>query len=797
MFKQDLQAIDLLRQDAVTSIDPHITGIRKISAYAAQLIWVGGKFPVDIGVEFTWYSALGFNTQVAVSESNLRFELANVLFNLAALYSQLALSLNRTTAEGLKTASSYLCQAAGVVEYLRTEVVPDMRTNPPEDMDEMTLESLQQLLLAQAQECSWSMAIKNGYKDALIAKLAAKVSDFYDQAAEYGTRSDTVSTEWIHHMSTKHHHFAAAAQYRAACDCLERRKYGEEAARLRDSLTCVNEALKERKWINQVVLGDLNGLKMRVTEDLKRAEKDNDMIYLQNVPPKSELKPLERASLAAPKKPVDISDPAVSFGVRSPFGQPLFARLVPYAVHIAASIYADRKDRLVNTQIVDELEALNNRLKDLLSSLNLPGSLQALEKPLGLPASILAHAEEIRHQQGLHRLRRSMREVDTIKENDLATYNEGVALLEAEAAEDSQARARHGTERWTRPVGELTAQKLYKQVVEIDGYLKSANGSDELVRRKLKEAETVIRVLEGTDRDLEDFVPSSRRSTMTPSLERQAVRLRNILNEISMTEKRRRKKVEMIREKAKADDINPILLTETARLEREFPMQPIEAVQFEDLFDKHLERYNEDIKMVKDEKVEQEYLAAELREANSAFVEVRTGDKSSKDRERALQKLETAYVKYKEIVSNLDTGRKFYNDLAKIVNRFRDECKDFRYQRRMEAGQIEGDLSNAMSALNLAQSSSLQDQKERDSLRSQYNATKAATGQSIAAPMPTRTNPPQSAGGMWTPEMGITFGASSIPQPNNNPANIHNPAYPAPPQAGRGTWKAGTGIKFG
>jgi programmed cell death 6-interacting protein len=61
---------------------------------------------------------------------------------------------------------------------------------------------------------------------------------------------------------------------------LEKRKYGEEVARLQDSIACVNEALKEARYLNKVVLGDLNGLKNRVTEDLKRAEKDNDLIYL-------------------------------------------------------------------------------------------------------------------------------------------------------------------------------------------------------------------------------------------------------------------------------------------------------------------------------------------------------------------------------------------------------------------------------------------------------------------------------------------------------------------------------------
>lgn len=301
---------------------------------------------------------------VQVSQNNIRFELASILFNLAALYSQLAVSLNRSTSEGLKAANNYFCQAAGVMAYLKDEIIPNLCTVPPKDMDVPTLESLEQLLLAQAQECSWQMAIKNGYKDALIGRLAAKVSDYYDQAAEFGTRSDTISTEWIHHTTAKHHHFAAAAQYRAACDCLEKRKYGEEVARLRDSVVCVNEALKESRWINKVVLGDLNGLKTKVTEDLKRAEKDNDVIYLKPVPPKSELKTLDRVNMASLKKPTEISDPSTSLGRNGSFGQPLFNRLVPYAVHIAASIYAERKDRLINSTIIDELENLTNRLRE-------------------------------------------------------------------------------------------------------------------------------------------------------------------------------------------------------------------------------------------------------------------------------------------------------------------------------------------------------------------------------------------------------------------------------------------------
>ena len=606
------------------------------------------------------------------------------------MYSQLAMAANRSTSEGLRISCNYFSQAAGVLLYLRSDIIPDLRTTPPEDMDVMTLESLEKLMLAQAQECFWQKAVKDGkIKDGIIAKLAAKVSDYYSDAGDFGTNSNAISSEWLHHMNAKHHHFAAAAQYRAACDCLERRKYGEEIARLRDSVTCVNTALKEQRYINKAVLADLNGIKNRVTEDLKRAEKDNDMLYLLPVPDKSELKSLDRADMVKPLIPKEVSEAAKELGANPDLGRPLFTKLVPYSVHVAASIYADRRDRLVNRNIIEELEGLNAKIHELLKSLNLPGSLQALEKPLGLPPSLTSHAEEIRQQDGIERLYRSIKETEKLKENDKAIYQEGVELLRAEAAEDDRARMKYGTDRWARPPSEKAAPQIYQQVSEIDGYFKSAANSDNIVQKKLEDNARLIELLGGTDRDLEHHVPSSRRATMTPVVEREANRLRGSLDEVTRLESRRRRKIEAIRAKAKQDDINPDLLQEAARLEREYPMQTIEAGQFEDFFDRRLEKYNTDKVMVEEEAREQQELAKQLQEANAAFVTARQGDTSTKQREQVLQSLENAYLKYREIISNLDVGRKFYNDLAKIVGRFRDDSRTFVYQRRADSSQIE------------------------------------------------------------------------------------------------------------
>lgn len=451
----------------------------------------------------------------------------------------------------------------------------------------------------------------------------------------------------------------------------------------------------------------------------------------------------------------------------------------------------------------------------LLQSLNLPGSLQALEKPLGLPPSLTSHAEEIRQQEGLHRLRRSMHEISKLKANDTAVYQEGVELLKSEAAEDERAKIKYGTDRWSRQPSQQAAEKLYAQVVEIDGYLKSASSSDDVVKGKLKDSEKVLSVLSGSDRDLEEYVPSSRKATMPPNVERAARDLRNELNEVSRLESRRRRQIEKVREKAKRDDISKdvvclhasfvltenkdhVILAETARLERDFPMQKIEPAQFENLFEEHLQRYDEDKKMISIESDEQDQLSSRLKAANAAFTNARRGDSSTKEREKALQRLENAYVQYKDIVNSFNTGRKFYNDLAKMVGKFRDECKNFTYQRRAEAGDLESDLSNAMSGLNLSQATSLQDQKEREGLLSHYSA-KAPDSEPLPAPVPARAPvqpPPVPSSGMWNPEMGIKFGG--VPTPQQPAANgvVHSPPYPNTRARG-GQWDVNQGVRFG
>jgi programmed cell death 6-interacting protein len=118
-------------------------------------------------------------------------------------------------------------------------------------------------------------------------------------------------------------------------------------------------------------------------------------------------------------------------------------------------------------------------------------------------------------------------------------------------------------------------------------------------------------------------------------------------------------------------------------------MQKIEPAQFEELFDERLQDYDVDRDMLVKEQEDQDELSIKVKEANASFANARKGDSSTREREKTLQELENGYLRYKEIISNLDVGRKFYNDLANIVTRFRDSCRAFVNQRRMDASHLE------------------------------------------------------------------------------------------------------------
>ncbi|RKO88488.1 BRO1 domain-containing protein, partial [Blyttiomyces helicus] len=88
---------------------------------------------------------------------SLNFEKASVLFNIGALYSQLACAQPRGTSDGIKLAVHYYEQAAGAFQTLCNSLA-EWGIAPVGDLQAQFMSALVDLMLAQAQECYWNKA---------------------------------------------------------------------------------------------------------------------------------------------------------------------------------------------------------------------------------------------------------------------------------------------------------------------------------------------------------------------------------------------------------------------------------------------------------------------------------------------------------------------------------------------------------------------------------------------------------------------------------------------------------------
>lgn len=266
----------------------------------------------------------------------------------------------------------FLQNAAGCYKHLQDVIIPEMRIPPTLDLSTAALNVLINLMLAQAQECFWQKAVMDQLKDGTIARLAIRVSEFYDAAYDYATNSTVQGLfpqSWLVQTQVKALHFLGVAQYRKSCECISQNRYGEEIARLQVAADAVRRAL-EFRGAKDSVLADLRSLQVVIQKSLVRAEKDNDIIYLEPVPPVSSLASIQKKEMVKPSPAPEIVDPIslMASNERSSgalphpiMGLPLFQKLVPFAVHQAASVYVDRKERLVKEEIIarwDELTSI-------------------------------------------------------------------------------------------------------------------------------------------------------------------------------------------------------------------------------------------------------------------------------------------------------------------------------------------------------------------------------------------------------------------------------------------------------
>jgi hypothetical protein len=205
----------------------------------------------------------------------------------------------------------------------------------------------------------------------------------------------------------------------------------------------------------------------------------------------------------------------------------------------------------------------------------------------------------------------------------------------------------------------LTAQLLEKGD-HLSETLENARNADKIVREKLRNWSKLIDLLSLPEKAIEQSIPSGNIDQMQEGGIADAVilRLKSLVDECFERMRDRQRIAEEAQSMADQDDISPLILKRASELSDGSSTVKIETSQFDSLFTTELGKYNDLLIQVKKHSQEQWILLRKIRDANNDFMAKRTGSGEISRREKAFQNLEQAYLKFKEIRTNLVEGIK-------------------------------------------------------------------------------------------------------------------------------------------
>jgi programmed cell death 6-interacting protein len=607
----------------------------------------------NVRVAFVWFDSFGKNKKT--QSFSVWFEQASVLFNLGTVWANQA-SSQALTGDGLKQAAALFQRAAGVFDALKHDI--DAHPQAADDLRGEALAMFVTLMLAQAQECFFLKAAEAKMKPAILCKLSQQTADYYDTTClqlESAAIKALVDGAWAVQARLKQLMYAAQTQlYLAAAEC-EARNFGKQVGLLRAAIAALNDVKKRQlqKRAPPPLLTAFDRLCAEAGQALGAAEHDNDVIYNDVVPdtlPTTESKSMVKATPFA--NTVEFKDP--------------FADLVPYAVRAAASLYADKRQAKLNP-VMAAIDEHNDMLKGTLASLGLPGALDALDTPTGVPQALAQKAERVRSRGGVNLLLDLQEQRDKLARRNADLLSEAVVILDEEEERDrSQAMGR-------RTPSHTLNSALRQEAAKHASYTEHASKSDKLVTKRLETTYDDLATLCLPVADLLKQLPSQPRAK--GGVDADAVReLRRLLAELDALLERRRELRQQTLKTADSEEITSKLVL---------------GGDPDAVFARELAKYDAMVQPLQDTFAAQQKLLEQLQVQNDRFAASRASHGGGAgERERVIQRLDNAARAFDGIEQNFNEGIKFHTTFATLLSPFKTKCEQFANARDLELLQI-------------------------------------------------------------------------------------------------------------
>lgn len=695
--QRDLMTKTLAKSE-VTASD-----LKVVETYHNTLSLVTARFPFsDIKTGGGWFSKAkvssvkctftyseAFKEKKKVAQSDDQFEHACVCFNLAAITSQLALALKKQ--DNLKEACTLYRSAAGILTYISNNANYTAFGNVSTDLQHSTLEFFSAVMLAQAQACFVEMAIVQRKSPDLVSKLAQGAFQLYRSAlaALTGDIKDMLARyeySWFRHMLHQQHCFAASAMYfrsRVAMEQAEEgdaKQFGVEIGYLQQAAKFIADAVGTSSGLNSSAIQARTSLDEQIQDRLKKATKENDVIYFSSIPRPDQLGEIEAKVVVSVVAPPWASNNASSPVSLQSFDDDPFSRLVPAKVHEDAKLFEGRVGELLH-QASEAAREDTARLNGMLASMGLPASIQVLQKDTGLPPKLWGEVREVQLKGGIQAIAEAQDRVMQAAAGCAQIHAEIKRKLTEEHKEDEDMRARFGV-RWNRrPSPQITAD-LLKTVDTIDGYFAKAHEADEKIAREWQESFERMAVLEMSKDQIEATMPSmpdsieSQKPQIIATLETLLVGANDLIN-------RRDATIRQLAQTATSLNIIPVLMNKDAK-----------SKTFDQLCNEGLQPVRPIENSLLELRGVQADLLQQIHVANENFTKTRAPDPVLEERQQVLQNLNTSVECWNRLMKNLNEGLKFYLELSSTkLEPLRLNVEDYVVARDLEKATILGQLT--------------------------------------------------------------------------------------------------------
>ncbi|GAA5822940.1 hypothetical protein JCM3770_002181 [Rhodotorula araucariae] len=750
-YNDEIAALNRTRQDALRgSAGSDATARDLLYKYFGQLELLELRFP-DLRVPFPWSDAF---THVKISQQSLAYEKASVIFNIGATLASLAASSPRSAPEGLKRAFHAFRAAAGMFVYINENFLHA----PSTDLSKEVVKLLVGLMTAQATEVFVeTMGPATGKGASLRSKLCMQVS------AAYATITEEVKEwvgkgvflrEWSLLIQAKAKYFASLAQYHRSAADNAAGKYGEALARLQVAEAAAKEAHRFAQTFTAafsatstatsltadapVALAELTKAHLALmSEAVAKAQKDNDIVYNEVVPSEASLAPIDKGKAVA--EPIPIHDVYATPEVQKIVGPDLFMRLVPLAVHEAASLYSEEKAKLVRAE-AERAELADEELASALEYMGLPASLARFQSGAAATASLAdpgpqvrGWADEVRAGEASPSTRADecFRRLEAQRARASRTLDDLAAAMDDESRACEALRARYG-HLWTQAPSSSGTRAFRADARAHRENLDAAAGSDAQARALWDGARADVALLAdpsgealervyaeavggaGAEQSLLDTDEGADEEEET---KRRVSEVSEALSRLNKIKKERGEVLRDLKEKIQADDISHILILNRKGAS---DVQPALFATELEKFRPHQQRLTQTLQAQQ----------ATLATVNSAFKTLSEGSTARQVQgqwaaaERKKKDLSTRFGRaaqaYADVRQALDKGMQFYADLNDLVDVLQAQVNSWLAGRTAERDRLAGEaeikqrleggattsssgLDRAMGSLNLGQ----------------------------------------------------------------------------------------------